>query len=203
MAGRARRSRPGLDVHTPKRLHSHDAITLDGIPVTSLARTLLDLAAVVPFTQLKRAYERAERLRILDMDAIHDLLARSNGHRGVGAMKQLVAYDPAPAAGAASELERLFFDLIATTDLPSPKPNALVEGFVVDAYWPEARLVVELQGYAFHSDPATFERDHVKRGRLKLAGLDVLPLTYDQVTREAGETVATVRELYARGLRSR
>ena len=96
------------------------------------------------------------------------------------------AYDPAPAAEARSELELRFLDLVREAGLPPPQVNVLVEGFVVDAYWPSARLVVELQGYAYHSDRDAFERDHARLARLKLAGYEVLALTWRQVAARAG-----------------
>jgi hypothetical protein len=171
---------------------------VDGIPVTSIPRTLLDLAEVVPAIQLQRAYERAERLRILDVAAIHELLARSNGRRGVVALRDLIAYDPAAAAEADSELELHFLDLVRHAGLPPPQANVLVEGYLVDAYWPTARLVVELQGYAYHSDRQAFERDHARLARLRLAGCEVLALTWRQVTREPAWVASALATLLTR-----
>lgn len=178
---RGRRSRAGLCIHRG-RIHPADRTVIDGIPVTSLSRTLLDLAEVVSPTQLQRAYEQAARLELLDLIAIERLLARSNGRRGVGRLRDLLAYDPARAARTRSELERLFLDLVRDASLPNPMVNAVVAGFEVDAYWPRARLIVELDGYAFHSGRAAFERDREKLTQLRLAGLDVLTFTYRQVT---------------------
>jgi very-short-patch-repair endonuclease len=79
--------------------------------------------------------------------------------------------------------------------LPTPEVNVLVEEFEVDAYWPSARLVVELQSYAYHSDREAFERDHAKLARLKLAGYEVLALTWRQVTEEPAWVVGAVRAL--------
>lgn len=194
-AGRARR--PGLTPHRCQ-IHSEDRKRLDGIPVTSVSRTLLDLAEVLDPHGLQRAYEEAARIRALDVGAIERLLARSNGRRGVGALRALLDYDPGPAADAVSELERLFCDLIRDAGLPMPSVNVLVEGFLVDAYWPAARLVVELDGYEYHRDREAFERDHAKLGRLRLAGYEVLPLTYLQVTEEPEWVVGAVRSLLER-----
>jgi very-short-patch-repair endonuclease len=74
----------------------------------------------------------------------------------------------------------------------------LVEGCVVDAYWPSGRLVVELQGYAFHSGREAFERDHARLARLKLAGFEVLALTLRQVTEEPAWVVGAIHTLLAR-----
>jgi hypothetical protein len=119
-------------------VHPHDRTEIDGIPVTSLARTLLDLAEVVPATELRRAYEAAERHRVLDVKAVHELLQRSNGRRGVSALLALLDYDPEPATHSKSDLESMFLDLVRESGLPLPALNVLVEGDLVDAYWPRA-----------------------------------------------------------------
>ena len=194
----ARRQQPRITGHVTSALDPEDRTIRDGIPITSVSRTLLDLAEVVPPAQLQRAYETAERLELLDLRAIGSLLWRSNGRHGYRALRDLIGYDPSPAVATRSELERLFLDLLRQADLPPPLVNARVEGHEVDACWPAARLVVELQGYAYHHTRNVFERDHAKLGRLKLAGYDVLPLTYLQVTTEPGWVVDAVRILLAR-----
>ncbi len=194
---RARR-RPGMRVHQARALDPRDTTSVQGIPVTSIPRTLLDLAGILPPTQLQRAYGKAERLRVLDVRAIEQLLDRSNGRRAVATLRDLVAYDPSHAAEASSELELRFLDLIREAGLPPPQVNVLVEGFVVDAYWPSARLVVELQGYAFHSDRSAFERDHARLARLKLARFEVLALTWRQVSEQPEWVASTITALLAR-----
>jgi very-short-patch-repair endonuclease len=197
-----RRARPrsGIAVHQVRALDLRDRTTVHRIPVTSVARTLLDLAEVLPSAQFQRAYEAAERLRVLDVKAIGELLGRSNGRRGGALLRSLVAYDPSRASEAASELELRFLGLLREARLSQPQVNVLVEGFVVDAYWPSARLVVELQGYAFHSGRAAFERDHRRLARLRLAGYEVLALTWRQVTREPDWVVGAIAALLERGL---
>ena len=83
-----------------------------------------------------------------------------------------------------------------------PQVNVLVDGFLVDAYWPEANLVVELDGYEFHCDREAFERDRRKVAKLRLASREVISLTYEQVTREPDWVVATVVALLDRGRRA-
>jgi hypothetical protein len=197
--GGSRARRPGIVVHGTRMLHPADRVTLARIPVTALARTLLDLAELVPSTQLQRAYERAARLGVLDIGAIEALLGRSNGRRGSRPLRKLLAYDPTPASEAVSELERLFVDVMRHGGVPAPLVNVLVEGYVVDAYWPASRLVVELDGHAYHGDRDAFERDHARSVRLRLAGYEVLRFTYLQVTRQSLLVVAAVRDALARG----
>jgi len=190
--GRHAEHQPGIRAHRTRRVHPEDADAIEGIPVTSAARTLLDLAPILSATRLRRAYTQAERTRALDLVAVQNVIARTSGHRGARRLRRLVGYDPAAAASAESELERIFLDLLTDNDLPMPQTNVLVDGYLVDAYWPEAELVVELDGYEFHNDREAFERDRRRIADLRAAGKEVLPLTYAQVAREPDWAVAGV-----------
>ncbi len=139
VVGATRRSRPKLTIHSTAALQPADRTTVDRIPVTSIARTLLDLAEVVVPTQLQRACEEAERLRILDVREVAELLARSNGRRGARRLSALLEYDPVAVVDSRSELESRLVDLVREAGIPLPHLNVIVEGYEVDAYWPEAR----------------------------------------------------------------
>jgi very-short-patch-repair endonuclease len=106
--------------------------------------------------------------------------------------------DPGPAAEAGSELELRLLDLIRGAGRSPPQVNVLVDGFLVDAYWPSARLVVELQWHAFHSGRNAFARDHARLARLKLAGFEVVALTWRQVTEERRWVASAFAALLAR-----
>jgi very-short-patch-repair endonuclease len=196
--GRARRARSGLAIHMTTRIHPDDRATREGIPVTSVARTLLDLAVVVDARTLQRAYERAEELRLLDVEAVRVVLDRAGRRPGAPALRALVAYDPAAAAQARSEIERAFLDLVREAGLPEPQVNVDVEGYEVDCWWPRANLVVELDGYEFHRDRAAFERDREKIAALRLAGREVLPLTHRKLTERPDWVVGAVAQLLRR-----
>jgi hypothetical protein len=150
VAGARRRRRSRIAVHSTAEIHADDRAEVDGIPVTSIARTLLDLAEVVPAEHLRRAYEAAERRELLDMQAVRELITRSSGRRGLPALLALLDYDPREAVESKSDLESRFLDLVREACLPLPQLNVLVEDFQIDAYWPEARLVVELQSWEHH-----------------------------------------------------
>jgi very-short-patch-repair endonuclease len=195
VVGSRRCSRPRLTIHSTGELHAHDRAEVDGIPVTSIARTLLDLAEVVSGTELRRAYEAAERHERLDIRAVRELLDRSNGRRGAAALLALLDYDPSPAIGSKSDLESMLLDLVRESGLALPQLNVLVDGYLVDAHWPEARLVVELQSYEHHAHRQAFDRDYAKLGRLRLAGYEVLPLTHRQVIEDADWVVDALRSL--------
>jgi very-short-patch-repair endonuclease len=92
----------------------------------------------------------------------------------------------------------MFLDLVRRAGLPLPALNVMVEGFEVDAYWPAARLVIELQSYEHHAHRQAFERDHSKLARLRLAGYEVLPFTYRQLRDDAEWVVEAVRAMLER-----
>jgi hypothetical protein len=155
--GCARRGSGGITVHRARRLEPDDRVCRDHIPATSLARTLLDLAAVAPTRQLARAIDEAERLRLFDLRAIDELLERSNGRRGVRALRQAIDRYRAGAPVTRSELERRFFRLCDDAGIPRPAMNLFVAGYEVDAAWLEHRLVVEVDSFEFHRTRAAFE----------------------------------------------
>jgi very-short-patch-repair endonuclease len=138
-------------------------------------------------------------MEILDVRAIEALLARSNGRKGVAALTALLRYDPTAAARAESDLTRQFLDLVRNGGLPEPQTTVLVDGFLLDCFWPEANLVVELDGYEFHRDRETFERDRAKAASLRRSGRTLIAFTHRQVTRQGGWVLETVRELLAAG----
>jgi very-short-patch-repair endonuclease len=201
--GRNARHQSGINPHRIVTPHADDRAVVEAIPVTSVARTLLDLAAILDPLGLRRAYEQAERMGVLDRVAIEMLLERCRGHHGYGRLRALAAYDPAAAARAESELERIFCDLLRRFGIPLPLVNVLVDGYLVDAYWPGARLVVELDGFEFHRDRDTFERDRRKLADLRRSGFEAVAFTYRQLTRDPEWVVGTVRSLLAAGERRR
>jgi very-short-patch-repair endonuclease len=182
VVGRWLRSQKGVKCHTTSSLAAIEQHEFDGIPVTSLPRTLLDVASLVDELTLRRMYERAERLEILDLKAIRRILRLRRGHRGAGRLRALIDYDPTAAADAVSELERLYLDLLRDAGLPTPQVNVLVDGHLVDCYWPSADLIVELDSYEFHGDREAFERDRAKIADLRRAGHEAVQFTYRQVT---------------------
>jgi len=190
------RSRPGLNIHCTATWHPDDCANRRGIPVTSVARTLLDVAEVVSRRALRQMFEEAERLRVVDVRAIEAVVARGHGRRGVGALAAVLAEARTrPLSDTRSELERRFVDLVEATGLPPPATNVLVEGFLVDAVWPQRRLVVELDGGRYHHTRAAFERDRIRDAALQVAGYRVLRITWRRLHREPHIVAATIRSL--------
>lgn len=197
-AARSRHGHSGIAVHRSRSLHPEDSALCEGIPVTSIARTLLDLAEVVSRQDLARAVEATERLRLFDLGAIERLLARSGGRRGIKPLRAVLReYRAAPFTRSGLELE--FLAVCEAHGLPRPETNVLVEGFEVDAVWREQRLVVELDSRAFHDTAAAFERDRLRDAALLLAGYRVLRITWGRLHSEPAVVADTVRRLLAAG----
>ena len=193
---RGRHRVDGLRVHHSRVLGSNDVTVKDSIPVTSVARTLLDLSAVVRPDDLEAAIDRSERLRIFDLSAVVEVLERARGRRGGKALRRAIAaYHPSTQK---SELERRFKALLETaSDITSPAFNALVDGetrtIEVDAYWKQERLGVQLDGFEFHRTRRDRERDALTDADLELAGNRVMRLTWGDVSVNGERTLRRIR----------
>jgi len=182
--GTSARSVPGVLVHRARTLRAQDVTVADAIPVTSVARTLSDLAARHDVATLRKAMERAERLRTFDRDLILDVVAGRPGRRLAAALD---AADPAPFR---SDLESDFVARCLGRGLPRPEVNATVEGLEVDLVWRMAKLVVELDGWAFHRSRRSFAADRRRDVRLSAAGYTVLRFADVDADERAVEEVA-------------
>jgi very-short-patch-repair endonuclease len=182
----------GIDLHRVRSLDPADVTEHRGIPVTTVARTFVDLAGVVEKPALQRALNQAEILHLYDHAAFIETLDRSNGRRGAQALRAGLA---SPPAFTRSELEAQFLTLCRQHSLPQPLLNAAVCGYEVDFLWRQARLIVETDGYAYHRTRQAFEGDRRRDAELKRAGYEVLRVTYWQVRREPEWVASTVRAL--------
>jgi hypothetical protein len=173
-----RRASPrGIEVHRVRRLHPEDVAMRERIPVTSVARTVLDLAETLTLRQLIRVIEQAERLRIFDLNAIEELLARNPGRHGTRPLRAAIAAVNGEPPRTNSDWERDFLDFCEDHGIPRPELNVIVEGFEVDALWPEKKLIVELDSWTFHRSRRAFEEDRRRVVVLQLAHYMVLPIT--------------------------
>jgi very-short-patch-repair endonuclease len=194
---RQRAGPSGIQVHQARTLDDADMTSRNGIPVTSLARTLLDLAGILSSRELKRAIDQAERLQLFDLAAVDDVVARARGRRGARALRRAVAaWRPRHTR---RELEARFAELVERADLLRPLFNVFVDSgrsrHEVDAFWLSRRLVVELDGFDYHRTRADHERDSAKTADLELAGFRVVRLTWDDVTIRRRETERRLRSL--------
>jgi hypothetical protein len=188
--------RPPIRLHHARALAAEDRELREGIPVTAVARTLLDLAPALAPERLSRLLERAEELSLFDLRRTEALLLRSAGHPGAGRLRRALAmYKPTPFTR--SELERRFVDLVRLADLPRPVTNFVENGYELDVYWPECRFAVELDTYETHGTHHAFERDRLRQEDLKLAGIEMTRVTGKRLEREPQQVIARVARLLA------
>lgn len=184
------RRRAGIRVHRVARLDQRDLTRHAGIPITAPARTLLDLAAAQA-PEVDRAFEQALVLGLVSRRDIRAALARSPTRRGRRAIRLLLDAAEEPRLTRSRAEERML-GLIRAAGLPVPRTNIRVNGLEVDLYWPRERLVVEVDGYAFHRTRGAFELDRRRDERLQLAGLRILRVTWRQMVDEPLVLVATL-----------
>jgi very-short-patch-repair endonuclease len=188
-----RRSRGMIKVHRA-RLRPEDVSTHDGVPVTTVARTLLDLAAILTRNQLIRAIEAAERNELFDLRQVEAVAARYPRRSGTVALRAALA-DYCDPLDTHSDLERDFEGLIRKAALPDPQMNVILEGFEVDAFWPPSRLVVELDSRGYHLSPRAFENDRARDATLQRAGYRVIRLTSRRLRDDPSGVVELLAEL--------
>ncbi|MBV9310260.1 MAG: DUF559 domain-containing protein [Solirubrobacterales bacterium] len=174
-----RRGRRTIRVHTAP-LSPDEITTEDGIPATTVTRTIVDIASTLQRGQLLRVVEQAERLQTLDFLALRHAVAEARRRQGITALREILA-DYTDAPPTRSELERRFIELIKRAGLPQPGVNVNVAGMEVDFLWPDQRLIVELDGRAYHTSPRAFEQDRLRDARLQRAGYRVLRITYGRL----------------------
>jgi very-short-patch-repair endonuclease/predicted transcriptional regulator of viral defense system len=189
--GRSRRRR--IRLHRSP-LPAEEVTVVDGIPVTTVARTLLDLAAVVQMDALKRAIKQAERLRLFDLTDVRAVLHRNEGRPGARRLAAALTAHEEPAF-TRSDLEDLMLALSRRHGLPKPLVNATVSGYEVDFLWASERLVVETDGREDHLTRHAFEEDRVRDARLTSLGYRVVRFTYRQVSYEQSFVVETLKRL--------
>ncbi|MGH2992528.1 MAG: DUF559 domain-containing protein [Solirubrobacterales bacterium] len=189
--GRFQGHRPGIRVHRVAALDRGDVRRARGIPVTTPARTLLDLAAAVSPRELERALAEVHARRLAQDKELVALLARFPRRRGVTALRALIEADKVPAL-TRSEAEERLLTLIRRAKLPSPELNVRLGAHEVDLLWRDQRLVVEVDGFRYHSSRAAFERDRVRDAELGARGLRVIRVTWRQIVEGPEALVARI-----------
>jgi very-short-patch-repair endonuclease len=191
--GYAGRTGPrGVDVHRIATLRTNDTTERNAIPVTTLPRTLADLAAILNDKQLKSAVRQSERIHRLDLAQLRDSLGDVPPRRGHARLRRLL--DDYVPGKTDSELEAAFLELCADQDLPMPETQVQIGPYRVDFLWPDLNLVVETDGRDAHDGFVAFREDRIRDRALKAAGLEVLRFTGAEVLREPK---AVKRELAA------
>lgn len=166
---------------------------LHGIRVTTVERTLLDLAGSLPRGSFERAFIEADRLGLLRDDRLRSLIPQSHGRRGGATYRSQVERRVPDIGGFRSVFEVLFRDLIRAHRLPEPEINQVVCGFEVDFVWRRSRVVVELDGRAFHRGRELWERDLDRSNRLRADGWRLYRFTWRMVKDSPESVVEMLR----------
>lgn len=193
-----RRPRLKIQIHEAT-LAPDELTTLHHIPVTTPARTLLDLATVLAPDALERAINEAERLQLSSPTSLDDLIARHRGRPGIPAITRILNAKFVGATITRNDFEDLFSTLLDKAGLPHPVFNAPMEigGIWIkpDCMWREQRLIVELDGFETHGTRAVFESDRARDRALQVAGWRVARITWRQLTESPDIVMAEVSAL--------
>jgi very-short-patch-repair endonuclease len=187
-----RRRRAGIRLHRSAMLAAEEATVHDGIPITDPARTLIDLATLLRGRPLEQALDRSEQLGLVDFADLERRMARHPTRPGTPSLRALLSSYTVGAFVTRSEMEERFLDLCDDHALPRPEVNTLIEGKEVDFVWRGARLIVEVDGYAYHRSPSAFEEDRERDVVLAVAGWQVLRFTWAQVTARSEWVAAAI-----------
>lgn len=186
-----------LSVRRTRSLPDEHVTHIDRVPVTTVERTLLDLAALVPASEYRRAWLEADRLGLLDDSALAALVVATKGGPGKAKFRKQVAGRIDLVAEARSILESLYLDVCFEFGFELPEVNTEICGFEVDCVWPGRRLVVELDSYEFHRGRENFEKDVARANELRTNGWSLLRFTWRMVTADSDHVSAQVKAALA------
>jgi very-short-patch-repair endonuclease len=176
------------------RLHPDDRAVRAGIPVTTVARTLFDLAEFTSFKHLESAWEEADRLNLLQLNAIEQVCERGYGRRALKPIRRLLAEARAPQV-TRSPLEDDFAAFCRRHRVPMPSFNTTALGYEIDALWPKQRLAAELDSWEFHRHRAAFEQDRARDAALQAAGYRTIRITHRRLHYEPATLLQQLRAL--------
>jgi hypothetical protein len=196
--GTKRRGTAALELHSG-RLRGDEVVLFDGIRVTSVGRTLLDLAEVLPLEQLVRTIDNATNSRRIGRNTMPSVIHGAPGRRGVRPLTEALLITRPQDVLTRSELERRALKLIASACLPQPEVNVRLHGLEVDLLWRDHRLVVELDGREHHDTDTAFDRDTRRSGDLMAHGWWVGHLTWRQVVNDPSWVTSRLRSWLRHG----
>jgi hypothetical protein len=174
-------------------LRSVDIAERRGIPVTSVPRTLLDMAGRRrQLPPIDRLLHRAAELELLDRRKVEELLARTMGHPGHPRLREALRIYQPRVRVTRSGLERRFLALLEAANIPLPATNFNVGAYELDCYWAAERFGVELDVYGTHGSPLAFERDRERADDLLAIGVEITRVTDIRLAREPSAVIARV-----------
>lgn len=185
------RPKRGVTLHVAAKLEARDVRAKSGIPLTSPARTIVDLAAETDDVGLERLIAEARVRRLLRDGELEAAVARAGKRKGVAKLRSLLRTE-AGHAMTRSEIERVTRRLLAAAGLTQPKVNQRVAGYEVDFLWPRERVILEVDSLTFHGHARAFERDRRKTMVLEDAGYHVIRVTRRQLIEEPYWVVAHI-----------
>jgi very-short-patch-repair endonuclease len=195
------RSRSGIRAHRSTALGGTDRSVVDGIPCTSLARSVLDSAVALGVSGTKKAVERAEILRVFDLRDFGELLARAAGHRGAPVLEDVLS-DGREPDWTENDYEAAVLALVRSANLSEPICQAPMllggEPVRIDFLWPVERVALEADSYEFHGTRQAFERDRRRDQLLRLAGFEPVRITWRQLSRHPEQVEELLRQLLGR-----
>jgi len=194
----AYRRRPGIVVHRRSSLGAEEVTHHHNIPVTTPICTLIDLATRLDHDQLERAINEADKRDLIRADELRSVLDELKPRPGVAVLRQVL--DRRTFTLTDSELERRFIPLAIDAGLPMPQTGCHLNGFKVDFYWPDLKLVVETDGLRYHRTPGQQARDRLRDQTHLAAGLTPLRFTRAQVRYDPAHVQTTLAAV-ARRLR--
>jgi very-short-patch-repair endonuclease len=183
-----------------KPLPADEVTTEEGIPVTTVPRTILDLAATEDADTLANLLRESEFLELSDRLSLPDLLERYPGRRGIRKVRlALERLEEEPPGRKRSPLEERFSPFLRRYRLPLPRYNDWIalgsKRVCVDCHWPEVRQIVELDGWQGHRTKTAFREDRARDRRLAVAGYSVTHITWNQLDDEPAAVAADLRAL--------
>ncbi len=188
------RHRPGITVHRRAKLAGEGRRLVDGIPVTDPVATLVDFASCATIWQLERAINEADRLDLIDPEALRIAIESLSRRPGIGRLKRLLDGQ----TFTDSRLERRFLSIVRSLDFPVPETQARVNGYRVDFYWPHIGLVVETDGLRYHRTAGEQASDRQRDQTHTAAGLTTLRFAESQIRFKPQEVRSTLEAVAAR-----
>jgi len=189
-----RRHKPieGIRLHASRRLDPLDVTEYRGIPVTTVARTLVDLTDSLTAEALANLIHEAAFRNRFSLTATRAAMQRANGRHNLDRLEEAIAAHLAGSAGTKSRKETAFRNLLKDACLPMPIANTYALGFEVDCLWPDLKLVVEVDGPG-HARPRTRREDRERDGELSAAGYTILRFTNKEIEQRPADVLATLR----------
>jgi very-short-patch-repair endonuclease len=200
--GRCRRSRPGIRVHRTTRIAPQDVGMLDGVvPITSVARAILDFADTARPAELARVVNQAQVEKLCTPDDLYEIIARTPGRRGTALLKATLVRHDGPAKFNSGG-ERIVLAILKRARLPKPEVNAIAEGEEIDFLYRGPKVAIELDGGAAHGTPAAVDCDRRKDAYMRSKGYEVLRYSWWQIEEETEAVIAEISAKLAARTRS-